>query len=391
MGRRISEGTRCLVLEIIETMIAKTGYEYEHTETQYDMYSGSFVDKVTIVNSPIWADDTTDTVFGGLSLSNRRGKIAKRIRTNLFKNYNVRLPAKDISELGNFINENAQAMGEWHYKLSRDLGRYVGQFGDSDACFQDGYQCQTHREAMEVDRNTAIALIYDRYRNNYARAWVHLNDDGAMVFFNAYSRTDYGQLRTRQIAGIVAHDLGMDTRKVRYSTDIHSNTAWAIAVGGNKENNKYDFYFDPEENETCCLHCEEYYHEDYIFWIGDEPVCDDCRYEYYEYCENCGEYHSNDYTYWVGDEAYCEYCHSELFINCEGCSESVAKDSVYHFCGDSYYCSECYSDRVTECESCYSEVWRDDASYHEPTGQYVCFYCHDKLEEELEKEKTEAI
>jgi hypothetical protein len=366
-------------------MIRRTGYSREDEYYDYERVDGEVkrVRHTNISRVPLWADDTTDSVFGGLALVNRRGKIAKRIRSNLYKNYDIRLPDRDIAELGTHINENASAMGVWYYKLSSNLNKYVGRFGDGGACFQDGYCYDYHRLAMEEDYDTAIALIYDEDKEPYARTWVKHTHDHALVFFNTYSSGWLGQLRTRQIASIVASDLRLATRRVSYTTDVYQNTGWAIAIGGERANRTYDFWYEPENPNQVCSWCDEAYPDDEVYWIESEDghICCGCLDNDFARCASCDEYHRYS-RLWetVHDDRVCRYCIDDNHFSCHRCDLYVGNDQGVEL-NDNYYCAKCHDKITVPCSECNSVIHLDDANDFE--GEPYCDDCYDdKLCEE---------
>ena len=357
MPSRISERSRRLITtSIVETCteheLLKVEPVYKYTfDSNYNETGREKVGEQVVIP---WGNDTTDDIFGGLSVINSRGKMHRRIRNNLFRNFNIKFPTKEVAMLGNLINEIAEPMGVWYYLVTNDVESNIGRFGDAGSCFRHGNEVYAIQEALDV----AMALVYDMDSSPYARAWVHNSSDDALVFFNAYSRTDYGQLRTRQIAGIIAKDMNKETRKVYYSSNLYQNQEWAIAIAG--EQDTYEIYV-----ENCgpeCGHCNEYIHEEDEIWIdgNDFYVCSSCFSDYYFWCDKCDiACHDDEYND-IGDTGVCDDCRDEYFSYCNDCDTYVLNEDVYEL-NDDYFCSECYDMLARECASCCDTIHRDDA------------------------------
>ena len=364
MGSRLSERARREIADHIENVCGKHGLlpMVPVYEPQSDF--SPVLPKVVGERACVpWDDDnTTDNVFGGLSLVNSQGKMTKRISRNLYKNYKIKYPAVELVLLGNLINENANAMGAWHYKITNDVQGNIGIFGDAGSCFRGGSEVY----AIEEDYRAAMALIYDEDLAPYARAWVYSPyNDNALIFFNAYSREHRGQLRTRQIASIVARDLGTTTRRVDYDCNLYQNQNWAIAVGGER----IDYSINIENYGEQCDDCGDYVHEDDGTWLEGREVtiCNDCFRRSYFWCTHCDnpEHDDNCVTVKSGD-VVCDDCACEYYSWCEHCSEHVDTDYMDKL-HDEWYCLECYNEVAVECEEC-SDVVHQDNSVDTPTG-----------------------
>ena len=103
----------------------------------------------------------------------------------------------------------------------------------------------------------------------------------------------------------------------------------------------------------------------------------------YTYCLNCGEEECMD----SADTMMCYHCEceygkneSDLFATCACCSRTMLYDDMY-FVEEENVCPVCYDAYCIECEECGEFYFKESVKYHEPTNQYVCKNCFNKLEE----------
>ena len=61
-------------------------------------------------------------------------------------------------------------------------------------------------------------------------------------------------------------------------------------------------------------------------WIS---VCENCRDEYYTYCDECEEYWPNDCVSYIDGVDYCDSCRDEYCERCEECGEWHRRDNMY--------------------------------------------------------------
>tara|TARA_R100001594_G_scaffold133_1_gene602 strand:+ start:542 stop:1981 length:1440 start_codon:yes stop_codon:yes gene_type:complete len=79
-------------------------------------------------------------------------------------------------------------------------------------------------------------------------------------------------------------------------------------------------------------HCElcDYKNEDedYLIYVDDYKVCQDCYDEHYFTCYNCDESTHDDNHHTVDNEDWCQDCYEENSFYCESCSENYSYDNV---------------------------------------------------------------
>ena len=109
-----------------------------------------------------------------------------------------------------------------------------------------------------------------------------------------------------------------------------------------------------------CNHCEEFC--DRLFPVRNSSgqtiyVCEDCRNEYYRYCEICEEYYPVDNVTYTGDDlCVCDNCLSDEFYCCDICHDYFREDSVYDAVDCDGYditvCQHCREEHIQHCENC---------------------------------------
>ena len=104
----------------------------------------------------------------------------------------------------------------------------------------------------------------------------------------------------------------------------------------------------------------------------------------YTYCLKCGEEECMD----SADTMMCYNCEceygkneSDLFATCSCCSRTMLYEDMC-FVEEENVCPICYDLYCVECEECGESYFKESIKYHEPTNQYVCKNCFNKLEEE---------
>lgn len=113
-------------------------------------------------------------------------------------------------------------------------------------------------------------------------------------------------------------------------------------------------------NREICDHCDEECYE--TFPVRNRRgqiiyVCEDCRSEYYRYCDLCDEYYPADEVTYTADEySVCETCLYDHFSCCELCHEYFHDDNVHSvldYEGDEItVCDNCRDNRTHHCHDC---------------------------------------
>ena len=137
-----------------------------------------------------------------------------------------------------------------------------------------------------------------------------------------------------------------------------------------------------EDNISCCnsgytcTDCGERVSDDDVVWVDDEPYCRDCV----EYCERCDEYHRGESTYIRGYGYVCEDCRNEYFYYCEECGGYVRESDAYWVESEQrYVCDDCIDRYYTRCEDC-GEYERTEDMY-EYGEDMLCESCYEERKE----------
>jgi hypothetical protein len=58
-----------------------------------------------------------------------------------------------------------------------------------------------------------------------------------------------------------------------------------------------------------CTHCGTLLKDDQVYWAHDDPYCEECFNDGYNYCSNCDTVINNDETLYVDEDPYCSECY----------------------------------------------------------------------------------
>lgn len=110
-----------------------------------------------------------------------RGKLPKRIASFFKKKYDVRLSLYTVSFIGNTARQYCHITETYTFDFTKCLDWMSGDFGDSGSCFWGARE--PAREVLML--NGIIAVRFYRHGKGFARAWIAVLDEVAIVF-NAY-------------------------------------------------------------------------------------------------------------------------------------------------------------------------------------------------------------
>lgn len=140
-----------------------------------------------------------------------------------------------------------------------------------------------------------------------------------------------------------------------------------------------------------CECCEEYVDEE-LYSVRDRrgnwtEVCENCRDEYYTYCDCCGDYWPNDCTTEIDDRYYCDSCRDEYCSECYECEDYHHMDNmteVVNARGDEVLvCEDCRDRYYEQCEGCGEYHIREEMTFvtlRDGDNAYVCEDCMDSYE-----------
>ena len=143
------------------------------------------------------------------------------------------------------------------------------------------------------------------------------------------------------------------------------------------------------ENINCCAsdyyiceHCGCRVDEDDAIEINGSYYCRDCV----EYCDRCGEYHRGESYYVESEDRYiCEDCRDNYYEYCEDCDELYNRsDMIWIDSVGQYVCQHCAYRYYTRCDKCGELIPNDGIIEHD--GKHYCDSCHEELAEEESEE-----
>lgn len=134
------------------------------------------------------------------------------------------------------------------------------------------------------------------------------------------------------------NDLITDVNKLHYDDLLYSS--YYIPYYSWRMSSKYPVHFTLGGHPTCpvCGQRE--------ITVREVMTCDSCSMYYdddYSFCDICGDRHHNEEMYWVGDDHICERCFQREAVWCSRCGEAVYLDNAYEDDDGNYYCSWCWN------------------------------------------------
>ena len=144
-------------------------------------------------------------------------------------------------------------------------------------------------------------------------------------------------------------------------------------------------------NTICCAACGEVIDEDEAWYISGDYYCCDCSYT----CECCDERVVRDDITFVYNRSgweigVCEECRDEYYEYCEHCGDYYQRDCMNWVESErEYVCDNCFENEFGTCDACGEIHLMDNLHYDEETGDNYCNYCYEELLEERENESEE--
>lgn len=272
------------------------------------------------------------------------GTMPKRVGKYYYKHYGLKCPPAFLSEIGNIARQHSQENMVYTFEFVAQFDWQAGDFGDGGSCYWgDHYNA---REYLQDGGGLAVRF-YTPDGKGMARAWVMPVKDDIVIVFNGYG-FNHG---TITIARVLAGFWGMSYKKISLSNNgtttgtIYINGGSGYVVGHVQDIDsisRFDLGVDVPF-ETNCYSCNTGLHEDDTYWAFDEPYCEQCFYESYDYCERCGETHHKDDLIYTDDcVMLCKYCIDRTHAQCEGCFDYFPHDELTVTKDDHVYCTNCH-------------------------------------------------
>ena len=139
------------------------------------------------------------------------------------------------------------------------------------------------------------------------------------------------------------------------------------------------------QTKKLCKHCGRELDEDNIYnGLDGEPLCEECFYDDYFYCERCGGVESLDDSYAVhtssrDTEHWCDECRRDYAFRCDCCDELYSEGEVdcYSTASGGLVCEYCRDDYYS-CSNCGGLVHCDDAYYIDDDDDAYCYECYQR-------------
>lgn len=309
---------------------------------------------------------------GGRLRVNNQGKMTKRIKRNMRRDYDVALDDKVIEQIGNIMEKHSMSASEYIVEYTTDLKGTVGNFGDKGTCFRRGGECRNnlvamHDQAGQEPGTFAAFRVYRASGSNLGRAWAYHAEGGEIVLFNGYG------MALDKIALLAAKLDDTEPRLVRVEGDVYindENRSWAI--GG--KDTRYYIQANPgnygsDDDTDPCSHCERFCPSGDITIVEHDYLCPDCFNENYQICNHCGDYCSRVdrplFRVLVRGSTrhVCERCRNASYTKCDGCDNYhyIASYAPMTQIGESNYCQSCAIERGgVKCYDCSKITMPDD-------------------------------
>ena len=355
------DGRNKIIMKLIHYFSAK------ELENDHDLFRHIYSMNSEQIN--LWIN-----IIGGNELTNKSGKIAKRIRRNCQKELGAKLPPKLISELGNIASNNSKPAGSFYLEIDHDLMSLEhGVFDDDGSCFYLEYGSGNnyhHRVAMDNNSEFDVIKVYTSDNRPVARCFSYSPDDENMILFNAY-----GMSRIKIATLLAQVRNNAPVKQVKFISDVWINGDIGSAIGP-ADQLSYEVWIDPDDYhdsdhfEHYCDHCEtglDIEWDDYHTADGYDGLwCDSCFYDLFTFCHYCEQdYMSNHITFYevIGEQhidQVCENCASDDFTECHFCEIYHTLDLLTEI-DDIYSCNDCYEDHTVDCRVCDQTVYTDES------------------------------
>lgn len=325
--------------------------------------------------------DQIESTFESRAIVTNRGKITKRIKRNLQRNFKIALSDSVISEIGNIANNQSDPQGEFFVEIDRDFKNTVGKFGDSGSCFRPGATYHSHLLAMEENARFHAIKIYSIEGSRIGRSWAISPSENSLIIFNSYG------LQIEKQGSIIAHcgDFGGNFKEIDLESDMWINQDRGIAF--NFPTDHFDFEILDQSEK--CENCDTRIDPDYCYHDPNngDHYCEDCYSEIFSYCEKCdtsvNTRNENFKLIQDLDQYVCTDCADYHFHQCEICQKHY-KDSR-EIEGD-HYCEDCAIDQFALCENCGD--FCPAASDCEIKGDQFCSDCHnEKIRDQIKQQQ----
>jgi hypothetical protein len=283
---------------------------------------------------------TYDELFGGDELVNRSGKLAKRLKNNIKKTYDVKLPQDVLEQIGNVAYLDTLESGEYRVKLTGDMATH-GDFGDSGSCFLPGHENYHHFCGMDEDSRYFVIKVW-RDGKSFARCWAfvpHSESGQVMVLFNSYGLV---MDKMRNVVANAFPELRMFT-EIGFDTDVYGNGDRCVFTVNGHTPERSSYYGDVSIGRICCS-CDEVIEDGEEYEVDGDYLCECCFNERYVLCTSCDRPVEYGDEVNIGWDAYCYDCAHSYHTRCDDCGEWIDNDFIHEDNGDDV-CEDCLRER----------------------------------------------
>ena len=157
------------------------------------------------------------------------------------------------------------------------------------------------------------------------------------------------------------------------------------SVEGNDEEDEENW--EDDEDTVFCVECDEMLEVSVANASPDgDWMCDDCYFEYYQFCAKCGEVVrlQRDVVLEVpSGEQWCLYCYTREYDECNGCGEVTRLEELTSTSDGLNFCPECYQEQVAVCDDCWMDLYKRDL-FPTDSDEQVCAGCLNRRQAEKE-------
>jgi hypothetical protein len=307
------------------------------------------------------------------------GTFVKRYQNYMFKV----LGFKDydpvvVAKLGEIISARCDVGEVYYFDIVRSCEWNPGQFGEREnSCWWKEYSdsriglFENGGLSLRFFDETSLSLNLKQRTHGIGRCWLFPYNDDTFLIFNAYHKRMVSLLLMARMMSTILGTLYYDAKIKVPDAYVNGDKGYRI---GDTEAQVYCVEF-VDTSKIMCANCGVSFTEDYITYVGDDPICDECLSDHYFWCEDCEEYfeRSSDYHI-VRGKWFCNDCYGSKYFSCDECDNDTDNDECNEDGDGHEYCNECYLELFDTCPGCSNDYRKRDMteSYR---GELYCANC----------------
>lgn len=301
----------------------------------------------------------------GRDFVNRDGKYMKRVNRELREIGFINIKGH-VNAMSQLVNKGIMTADPIEFAFTDKLNWCDGDYGDGGSCF---WSCHSHnRDMLEAAGHGAI--LYYKGGEGVARAWAiktEYENKNYLGMTNFYNR--YTSLRKMDMSYAVEQRFKLQSRVQRLTSNIYMNGD-SVLLGKTLPMNGDSIWVDIEairggkydresgDGSAQCCRCGDYDHEDNMYYVQGDQLCEDCVASETLYCRVCGDrYYSDNMQYYdciivnhddhVGGDI-CDDC-IDHYTECSNCDTLVQNDMI-EYVDYEYFCPKCGEERRLQIE-----------------------------------------